>query len=88
MITRSDIERVAKIMRIEIDDLDQYLEQTQKILNYFDSLDEADVASEELIMHEVPIDKLRDDVHTPHESRLIEHLKNYKGRYIRAPKMN
>lgn len=88
MIKKEDIEHVARIMRIEIDDVEQYFEQTQKILRFFDHLDEADTDSEELIAHEIQINELREDTHIPFDSKLIEHLKNYKGRYVRAPKMS
>lgn len=88
MVTKEDIEHVARLMRIDIDSADQYFEQVKKILNYFDILDKADIESEEISIHEVPINELRDDKYTPFESKLIDQLKNYKGSYIRAPKMN
>ncbi|HEX9844963.1 MAG TPA: Asp-tRNA(Asn)/Glu-tRNA(Gln) amidotransferase subunit GatC [Candidatus Nitrosotenuis sp.] len=88
MVTKEDIEHVAKLMRIDIDNTDQYFEQIQKILNYFDILDKANIESEEISVQEVSINDLRDDKYTPFESKLIDQLKNYKGSYIRAPKMN
>ncbi len=88
MVTKEDIEHVAKLMRIDIDNTDQYFEQIQKILNYFDILDKADIESEEISVQEVSINDLRDDKYTPFESKLIDQLKNYKGSYVRAPKMN
>lgn len=88
MVTKEDIEHIAKLMRIDIDNTDQYFEQIQDILNYFDMLDAADTESEEISVHEVSINNLREDKHVPFESKLIDQLKNYKGRYVRAPKMN
>lgn len=88
LVTKEDIEYIAKLMRIDIEDTDQYLAQTQKILNYFDKLDEADISSEEIQVHEVPINELREDVHKPFETKLIDKLKSYRGKYVRAPKMN
>lgn len=88
MVTKEDIEHVANLMRIEIDDVTPYFEKTQKILNYFDNLDKADTESESISVQESTIDELREDKHVPFEGKLIDHLKNYKGSYVRAPKMN
>jgi aspartyl-tRNA(Asn)/glutamyl-tRNA(Gln) amidotransferase subunit C len=88
LVTKEDIEHIAKLMRIDIDNTDQYFEQIQDILNYFDMLDTADTESEEIPVHEVSISNLREDKHIPFESKLIDQLKNYKGKYVRAPKMN
>lgn len=88
MVTKEDIEHVAKLMRIDIEDTDQYFEQIQKILNYFDMLDKADTESEEIPVHEVQINQLREDKYIQFESKLIDQIKNYKGKYVRAPKMN
>ena len=88
MVTKEDIEHIAKLMRIDIDNTDQYFAQVQKILNYFDILDKANIESEEIQIQEVSINDLRDDKYKPFESKLIDQLKNYKGSYVRAPKMN
>jgi len=39
-------------------------------------------------MHEIPISDLRDDKFIPFNEKLIDKLNNYKGTYIRAPKMS
>ena len=88
LVTKEDIEHVAKLMRIEIDSPDEYLERIQKIMNYFDILDKADIESEEIPVQEVAINELREDKFIPFESKLITNLKNYKGTFVRAPKMN
>ncbi|CAE6499214.1 MAG: hypothetical protein QXE84_05310 [Candidatus Nitrosotenuis sp.] len=88
MVTKEEIEHIVKLMRIDVDDPGQYFDRIQKILNYFDNLDKADIEDEEIMVQEVTVDELRDDIHVPFDSRLIDQLKNYKGRYIRAPKMN
>jgi aspartyl-tRNA(Asn)/glutamyl-tRNA(Gln) amidotransferase subunit C len=88
LVTKEDVEHVAKLMRIDIDDVDQYFEQIQKILNYFDILDKADIESEGIPVQEVSVNKLRDDAYVPFKSKLIDQLKNYKGSFVRAPKMN
>ncbi|MCH7968725.1 MAG: hypothetical protein IH841_05715 [Thaumarchaeota archaeon] len=87
MILKEKIEEVAKLMRIELDDHVVYLDRVQKMIEYFDILDEADVESEKLSVQELPIKNLREDKHIPYEERIIDTLKNYKGNYIRAPKM-
>lgn len=88
LVTKEDIEHVAKLMRIDIGGANEHFERIQKILNYFDSLDEADVKSEEIPMHEVSINDLREDRYIPFESKLISSLKTYKGSFVRAPKMS
>lgn len=87
MITKEEIERVAKLMRIEVDDHRVHIDRVQKMIQYFDILDKAGVESQELIVQEQTIDNLRDDKYIPFEDKLIDKLKNYKGRYFRAPKM-
>jgi len=87
-VTKEDIEHVAKLMRIDIDNADEYFERIQKIMNYFDILDRADIESEEIPVQEGTIGELREDKYVPFESKLITNLKNYKGTFVRAPKMN
>ena len=50
-------------------------------------LDEANVESEEVNFTIMPIENLRKDEFIPYDKKLIEKLKNYKGTYVRAPKM-
>jgi aspartyl-tRNA(Asn)/glutamyl-tRNA(Gln) amidotransferase subunit C len=88
LVTKEDIEHIAKLMRIEIDDVNEYFDRIQKILNYFDSLDKADIESEDIPVQEVSVNELRDDKHIPFESKLISNLKSYKESFVRAPKMN
>jgi len=86
MVSRKEIEHVAKLMRIEIDDPTIY-ESVDKMIEYFDILDSAGVESEEITVREIPITSLREDKHIPSDERLIEKLNHYKGTYVRAPKM-
>jgi len=88
LVTKEDIEHVAKLMRIDIDSTDEYFERIQKIMNYFDILDRVDIESEEIPVQEVTVNELREDKFIPFESKLITNLKNYKGTFVRAPKMN
>lgn len=88
MVTREEIENIAKLMRIDIDNTDEYFERVQKILSYFDILDKADIEGEEIPVQELSVNELREDKYIPFDDKLIQQLKNYKGSYIRAPKMN
>jgi aspartyl-tRNA(Asn)/glutamyl-tRNA(Gln) amidotransferase subunit C len=87
MVSREEIEKVAKLMRIELDDHTVHIDRVQKMIEYFDILDKAGVESEELDVHEKSISELREDKHIPFDEKLIEKLKNFKGTYVRAPKM-
>lgn len=88
MVSKEEIEHIAKLMRIEIDDHIVHIDRVQKIISYFDILDKANVESEELDVKEQTIEELRDDKYIPYDEKLIQGLKNYKGSYIRAPKMS
>ncbi|MBL7001837.1 MAG: hypothetical protein ISR80_03660 [Nitrosopumilus sp.] len=88
MVTEEEIKHVAKLMRIEVDDHTEYVDKVHAMIDYFDVLDSAGVESEEITMQEIPITNLRKDKHIPFNEKLIEKLKNYKGTYVRAPKMS
>jgi aspartyl-tRNA(Asn)/glutamyl-tRNA(Gln) amidotransferase subunit C len=87
MVSKEEIEHVAKLMRIEIDDHVVHIDRVQKMIAYFDILDKANVESEELIVRDQTVKNLREDVYIPYDDNLLKHLKNYKDSYIRAPKM-
>ncbi len=87
MVSKEEIEHVAKLMRIEVDDHVVHIDRVQKMIAYFDILDKANVESEELIVREQTLDNLREDKYIPYEEKLIENLKNYEDSYVRAPKM-
>ena len=82
MVSKEEIEHVAKLMRIEVDDHVVHIDRVQKMIDYFDILDKANVESEELIVREQTLDNLREDKYIPYEEKLIENLKNYKDSYI------
>ena len=79
--------RVAKLMRIRIDDEKEHVKRVQKILEYFDTLDAANVESENLESNSMSVEDLRDDVHSKFKGSLIDQIKNYQGTHVRAPKM-
>jgi len=87
LVSKEEIENVAKLMRIELDDHTVHIDRVQKMIEYFSILDKAGVESEELDVQEKSITKLREDRHIPYDEKLIEGLKNYKKTYVRAPKM-
>ena len=88
MVTEEEIEHVSKLMKIDIDDHKEYVNKVQTMIDYFDVLDSADVESEEISMHEITISNLREDKYVPFNEKLIDKLNNYKGTYVRAPKMS
>lgn len=88
MVTAEEIERVSKMMRIDVDDHREYIDKVQSMIEFFDVLDSAGVDSEEISMQEIPISNLRKDEHVPFDGKLIEKLNHYKGTYVRAPKMS
>jgi len=83
---QKEIEHVAKLMRIEIEDPTIY-ESVDKMIEYFNILDSAGVEDEEITIREIPLAKLREDKYIPVNEKLIEKLNHYKGTYVRAPKM-
>ena len=87
MVTEKEIEQVAKFMKIDVHDHKEYVEKVHDMIDFFDILDSAGVEDEEITMVDLPLSKLREDKHIPFEDKLIEKLKNFKGSYVRAPKM-
>ncbi len=88
MVTKEEIEHVSKLMKIDIDDHKEYVDKVQSMIEFFDVLDSACVESEEISMQEIPISNLREDKYVPFGEKLIDKLNNYKGTYVRAPKMS
>ena len=88
MVTKEEIEHVSKLMKIDIDDHKEYVDKVQSMIEFFDILDSAGVESEEISMQEIPISNLREDKYVPFGEKLIDKLNNYKGTYVRAPKMS
>jgi aspartyl-tRNA(Asn)/glutamyl-tRNA(Gln) amidotransferase subunit C len=87
MVTEEEIEHVAKLMKIDVHDHKEFVEKVHDMINYFDILDSAGVKDEEITMNDLPLSSLREDKYIPFEDKLIEKLNNYKGSYVRAPKM-
>ena len=87
MVTEEEIEKVAKLMKIDVHDHKEFVQKVHDMINYFDILDSAGVENEELIARETPLSDLRSDKHIPYKEKLIENIKHYKGTFVRAPKM-
>lgn len=88
LVTEEEIARVAKLMKIELKDHSEHVKRVQKMLEYFDILDEANVESEEIIVQETDIDELRDDRYIQYDKKLLKFLKTYKEKYVKAPKLS
>ena len=88
MVTEEEIERVSKLMKIDVNDHKEFVDKVQTMINYFDILDSAGAESEDISMQEISISNLREDKYIPFNGKLIEKLNNYKGIYVRAPKMS
>ena len=88
MVSTEEIEYVSKLMKIDITDHKEHIDKVQTMLEYFDILDSATSDSEEITTQEIPLSSLREDKHIPFNGKLIEKLNNYKGTYVRAPKMS
>ncbi len=87
LVSKEEIEKVAKLMRIEIDDHIVHMDRVQKMIEYFDILDNAGVESGEANFTKISIKELREDKYIPYDEKLIDKLQKYKGTYVRAPKM-
>ena len=88
LVTEEEIARVAKLMKIELEDHSEHVKRVQKMLEYFDILDKANVESEEIIVQETDMDELRDDRYIQYDEKLLEFLKTYKEKYVKAPKLS
>ena len=88
LVTEEEIARVAKLMKIELKDHSEHVKRVQKMLEYFDILDKANVESEEIIVQETDIDELRDDRYIQYDKKLLKFLKTYKEKYVKAPKLS
>ena len=88
LVTEEEITHVAKLMKIELEDHSEHMKRVQKMLEYFDILDKANVESEEIIVQETDMDELRDDRYIQYDEKLLKFLKTYKEKYVKAPKLS
>ena len=88
LVTEEEISDVAKLMKIDLEDHNSHIKRVQKMLEYFDILDNANVESEEIIVQETDLGKLRDDKYNQYDKNLLKFLKSYQEKYVKAPKLN
>ena len=88
LVNEEEISEVAKLMKIDLEDHSIHIKRVQRMLEYFDILDRANVESEEITVQETDFDKLRDDKYIPYDKNLLKFLKSYKEKYVKAPKLN
>ncbi len=88
MVNEEEIIHVAKLMKIELADYNIHIKKVQKMLEYFDILDSANVENEEIIVQETDLEKLRDDKYIPYDQKLLKFLKTYREKYVKAPKLS
>ena len=88
LVTEEEIAHVAKLMKIELEDHSEHIIRVQKMLEYFDILDSANVENEEIIVQETDLEKLRDDKYIPYDQKLLKFLKTYREKYVKAPKLS
>ena len=88
MVDEEEIIRVAKLMKIDLEDHGEHVSRVKKMLEYFDILDQIDLSSEEITSQQKSLNELRKDEFIPYDKKLIESLKNFREHYVRAPKMN
>lgn len=88
MVRKEEIQKVAKLMKIDITNHKEYIDKVDAMIGYFDILDSAGVEDEEISTQKIMISDLRKDQYIPFNEKLIDKLNNYKGTYVRAPKMS
>ena len=88
LVNEEEISEVAKLMKIDLKDHSVHIKRVQKMLEYFDILDRANVESEEITVQETNLDQLRDDKHIPYNKNLLKFLKSYQEKYVKSPKLN
>ena len=86
MVTKEEIQRLANLIKIEINETEKYVEQVDKVIHYFDTLDKIR-STEEIFSQDLALENLRPDEHIPYKEKLIEKLKNSKGTFVKAPKL-
>ena len=75
-------------MKIDLEDHSTHTKRVQKMLEYFDILDRANVESDAITVQETDLDKLRDYKYVPYDKNLLKFLKSYQEKYVKAPKLN
>ena len=92
MISRQDVEHVARLSRLALTDaeLERMREQLSGILAYIDKLRALDTASVEPTSHAVPlVNVMRDDETRPclSQDEALANVPERSGEYVRVPKI-
>lgn len=87
MITSDEIKRVARLMRIELNDYDENTAKIQKMIEYFDHLDAVDYPDSFKRRLTVSLDSLRKDVSEASDSNVASSLKFRGGEHMHSPKL-
>ena len=92
MITREDVEHVARLARLELSDaeLERMREQLNAILGYIDKLRELDVTNVEPTSHAVPlVNVMREDEVVPclPQDQMLANAPDRVGELFRVPRI-
>ncbi len=87
MTIKNEIEQIARLMKIEITDYDEYVNDIEQILAYFKIIDNINVDLINMKFIEMSLENLRDDKYIQYNEKLIDHLKHYDSNFIRSPKL-
>jgi aspartyl-tRNA(Asn)/glutamyl-tRNA(Gln) amidotransferase subunit C len=92
MITREDVEHVARLARLELndDELERMREQLNAILGYIDKLRELDVTNVEPTSHAVPlVNVMREDEVVPcfPQDQMLANAPDRVGELFRVPRI-
>lgn len=90
MVDRKEIEHLGNLVKINLSDPEKYIQQVDRILNYFERLDKVDYESDKILWNVTSYENLRSDKYEQFlddGKPLIDKLKNDQNNFIRAPKM-
>jgi aspartyl-tRNA(Asn)/glutamyl-tRNA(Gln) amidotransferase subunit C len=92
MLSREEVQHVARLARLHLDDeeLERMREQLAAILAYIDKLGELDVAAVEPTAHAVPlVNVMRDDEVTPclSQEASLANAPDRAGEFFRVPRI-
>ncbi|ABK76882.1 hypothetical protein CENSYa_0240 [Cenarchaeum symbiosum A] len=84
-VSIEEAERIARLMRIEVDDHEVHMDEAQKMIVYMEILDEA-AGAEEYSPRVVPHSELREDKAVPFEGALG--CLRIRDGYVRSPRLS
>lgn len=87
MITIDEIKKIAKLMKIDLEDYGEHVEKIQTMIGYFERLDTVELPDTFRRGLTVEIDSLRDDTPEPSGFDVGPGLKFRGGEHVRSPKL-